>query len=66
MNDMEAIRDGWSQKAVGIKPRNYSYPGAQGVMSSEGSRAIRVEVEWLAQPAGCSTPLMPCLEGPLR
>lgn len=32
------------------------YPGAQGVMSLEGSSAVRIRaVEWAVQPAGCST-----------
>ena len=48
-----------------MQPRNYSRPGAQGVMSLEDSSAIRVEVEWVAQRAGCSTTARAQEDGPV-
>jgi len=38
-----------------MQPRNHHLSGAQGVILLEGSSAARVAVEWVAQPAGCST-----------
>ena len=38
-----------------MQPRKPHYPGAQGVIELEGSSVARVMVEWVAQPAGCST-----------
>ena len=38
-----------------MQPRNLHNPGAQGVIKLEGSSVARVAVEWVAQPAGCST-----------
>ena len=48
-----------------MQPRNYSHPGAQGVRQLEGSSAARVAVEWVAQPAGCSTTARAQEDGPV-
>ena len=48
-----------------MQPRNLLYPGAQGVMMLEGSSAARVAVEWVAQPAGCSTTARAQEDGPV-
>ena len=48
-----------------MQPRNFSHSGAQGVISSEGSSAARVAVEWVAQPAGCSTTARAQEDGPV-
>ena len=48
-----------------MQPRNFSHPGAQGFISLEGSSAARVAVEWVAQPAGCSTTARAQEDGPV-
>jgi hypothetical protein len=48
-----------------MQPRNYHHSGAQGVMLLEGSSATRVAVEWVAQPAGCSTTARAREDGPV-
>ena len=48
-----------------MQPRNLSHPSAQGVMMLEGSSAARVAVEWVAQPAGCSTTARAQEDGPV-
>jgi hypothetical protein len=37
-----------------MQPRNLHHSGAQGVIELEGSSAVCVAVEWVAQSAGCS------------
>jgi hypothetical protein len=48
-----------------MQPRNFHHSGAQGVMLLEGSSATRVAVEWVAQPAGCSTTARTQEDGPV-
>jgi hypothetical protein len=48
-----------------MQPRNYHHSGAQGVIVLEGSSAARVAVEWVAQPAGCSTTARAQEDGPV-
>lgn len=48
-----------------MQPRNYHHSGAQGVMLLEGSSTTRVAVEWVAQPAGCSTTARAQEDGPV-
>jgi hypothetical protein len=48
-----------------MQPRNLHYPGAQGVELPEGSSVIRVAVEWVAQPAGCSITARAQEDGPV-
>ena len=48
-----------------MQPRNPHYPGAQDVITSEGSSAARVAVEWVAQPAGCSITARAQEDGPV-
>jgi hypothetical protein len=48
-----------------MQPRNSHYSGAQGVILLEGSSAARVAVEWVAQPAGCSTTARAQEDGPV-
>jgi hypothetical protein len=48
-----------------MQPRKASYSGAQGVIWLEGSSGIRVAVEWVAQPAGCSTTARAQEDGPV-
>jgi hypothetical protein len=48
-----------------MQPRNLHYSGAQGVIVLEGSSAARVAVEWVAQPAGCSTTARAQEDGPV-
>lgn len=48
-----------------MQPRNFLYSGAQGFISLEGSSAARVAVEWVAQPAGCSTTARAQEDGPV-
>src|SRR5258708_6842658 len=48
-----------------MQPRNFHHSGAQGVMLLEGSSATRVAVEWVAQPAGCSTTARTREDGPV-
>jgi hypothetical protein len=48
-----------------MQPRNLSHSGAQGFIELEGSSAARVAVEWVAQPAGCSTTARAQEDGPV-
>lgn len=48
-----------------MQPRNFHYPGAQGVVLLEGSSGARATVEWAAQPAGCSTTARTEEDGPV-
>jgi len=48
-----------------MQPRNLHHPGAQGVILPEGSSAARVAVEWVEQPAGCSTKARAQEDGPV-
>ena len=48
-----------------MQPRNSPHPGAQGVIALEGSSAVRVAVEWVAQPAGCSIMARAQEDGPV-
>jgi hypothetical protein len=48
-----------------MQPRNLHHSGAQGVILLEGSSAARVAVEWVAQPAGCSTTARAQEDGPV-
>ena len=48
-----------------MQPRNLLHSGAQGFIVLEGSSAICVAVEWVAQPAGCSTTARAQEDGPV-
>src|SRR5271165_2357506 len=48
-----------------MQPRNLLNSGAQGFIFLEGSSAARVAVEWVAQPAGCSTTARAQEDGPV-
>lgn len=48
-----------------MQPRNLHHSGAQGVILLEGSSAAREAVEWVAQPAGCSTTARAQEDGPV-
>ena len=48
-----------------MQPRKSRYSGAQGVIELEGSSAVRVAVEWAAQPAGCSITTRVQEDGPV-
>lgn len=48
-----------------MQPRNRQHTGAQGFIVPEGSSAVRVTVEWVAQPAGCSIMARAQEDGPV-
>lgn len=48
-----------------MQPRNLHCSGAQGFIVLEGSSAVRVVVEWVAQPAGCSITARAQEDGPV-
>jgi hypothetical protein len=61
-----AIRRRARARAVGMQSRNLIVPVAQNFMALEGSSTIHAnEVEWVVQPAGCSTMARAQEDGPV-